>query len=188
MPNLRKHLLINPHFQVRFAVLFSIAVLTFSSIFPIFVYALFDSLQRHSYFAKNPNALQVLLEARYDITIFFIVLALVTLVTAFLLALFHSHRIAGPLYKLRISMVAMQQGVLDRHIHFRSKDNFQELADGFNAMTDAIFIRRRRDFERVHSVLPKLERLQRSLSGAEQSAVTEVLNALQELSHELPLK
>ncbi len=55
-------------------------------------------------------------------------------------------------------------------------------------MTDAIFIRRRRDFERVNSVIPKLERLQNSLSGQDQASVKEVLSALQELSRELPLK
>lgn len=188
MKNLRKHLLIHPAFQVRFAFLFTAAVVVFSSIFPIFVYTMFDSMENQSFFSKNGAALQALREARYDVTIFFIVVAIVTIATAFLLAIFHSHRIAGPLYKLRISMVAMQQGVLDRHVKFRAKDNFPELADGFNSMTDAIFIRRRRDFERIHSVVPKLERLQRSLSGEDQALATEVLTALQELSRELPLK
>ncbi|RYZ99055.1 MAG: HAMP domain-containing protein, partial [Proteobacteria bacterium] len=127
-------------------------------------------------------------EARYDLSIFLLLSFVTTVVSSFALALFHSHRIAGPLYKLRISMVAMQQGILDKHIHFRQHDNFQELADGFNAMTDAVFIRRRRDFERVNSVLPKLERLQTALTGEEQAAVTEVVNSLRELSAELPLK
>lgn len=188
MRNLRKHLLINPTFQLRFAFLFTLAVVVFSGIFPLFVYTMFGSIETHSYFANNPTALQALREARYDLSIFLMLTLLITVATAFTLALFHSHRIAGPLYKLRISMVAMQQGILDKHINFRAKDNFQELADGFNAMTDAVFIRRRRDFERVNSVLPKLERLQASLSGEEQAVVTEVVNSLRELSRELPMK
>jgi hypothetical protein len=55
-------------------------------------------------------------------------------------------------------------------------------------MTDAVFIRRRRDFERVNSVLPKLERLQTNLAGEDQAVITEVVNSLRELSRELPLK
>jgi len=188
MRNVRKHILINPSFQVRFALLFTLAVLVFASIFPVFVYTLFESMENHSLFAKSTAALQALQEARSDMLVFFIVMMIVTVLASFLLALFHSHRIAGPLYKLRMSMVSMQQGVLNQHIKFRNKDNFPELADGFNAMTDSIFIRRRRDFERVNSVIPKLERLQASLSGESQASVTEVLNALQELSRELPLK
>jgi methyl-accepting chemotaxis protein len=188
MRNVRRHILINPAFQVKFAILFTLAVLVFASIFPIFVYTLFESMQNLPLFSKSSAAVGALKEARSDMIIFFIVMTVVTMLTAFLLALFHSHRIAGPLYKLRMSMVAMQQGVLNQHIKFRTKDNFTELADGFNAMTDSIFIRRRRDFERVSSVIPKLERLQSTLSGEEQASVTEVLNALQELSRELPLK
>jgi len=188
MRNLRRHLIINPLFQVKFALLFTLAVAVFSLIFPIFVYTMLSNLEGHDFFQKHGNAAQALREARYDLFIFLGLTSLVTVVTSFVLALFHSHRIAGPLYKLRMSMVAMQQGILDRHIKFRTNDNFPELADGFNAMTDAIFIRRRRDFETVSSVIPKLERLQRSLSGEEQAIVTEALTALQELSRELPLK
>ena len=188
MRNVRKHILINPSFQVRFALLFTLAVLVFAAIFPIFVYTLFESMEHHALFSKSSAALLALREARSDMVVFFVVMTVVTAATSFLLALFHSHRIAGPLYKLRMSMVAMQQGVLNQHIKFRTKDNFMELADGFNAMTDSIFIRRRRDFERVNSVIPKLERLQSTLLGEDQASVTEVLNALQELSRELPLK
>ncbi len=188
MRNLRRHIVINPNFQFRFAFLFTLAVLVFSSIFPIFVYSMFKNMEGYTYFAANPNAQQALKEARYDLMIFLLLSFLVTAISAFILAIFHSHRIAGPLYKLRMSMVAMQQGILDRHIFFRTQDNFPELADGFNSMTDAIFIRRRRDFERVNSVIPKLEKLQGSLSGEEQACVTEVLTALQELSRDIPLK
>mgnify|MGYP003350241786 CR=1 FL=1 len=188
MRNERRHILINPPFQLKFALLFTLAVMVYVSIFPIFVYTLLESMESHSLFSKSSAALNALREARSDMVLFFVVMSVVASLTAFLLALFHSHKIAGPLYKLRMSMVAMQQGVLNQHIKFRSKDNFMELADGFNAMTDSIFIRRRRDFERVNSVIPKLERLQRSLSGEDQASVTEVLNALQELSRELPMK
>ncbi len=188
MRNVRKHILINPAFQVKFALLFTLAVLVFASVFPIFVYTLFEAMENHTLFSKSPSAITALREARSDMLLFFLVISVITAITAFLLAIFHSHRIAGPLYKLRMSMVAMQQGVLNQHIKFRNKDNFMELADGFNAMTDAIFIRRRRDFERVNSVIPKLERLQNSLSGQDQASVKEVLSALQELSRELPLK
>jgi methyl-accepting chemotaxis protein len=188
MSNLRRHIIINPLFQVRFAALFTLAVLVFSAVFPAFVYFVFSSMEQHAYFSKSPRALQALNEARYDLTIFFGLTAIVTAVMAFILALFHSHRIAGPLYKLRMSMVALQQGVLDKHIRFRTKDNFPELAEGFNAMADAVFIRRRRDFETVNSVLPKLERLQRSMSGEDQATVSEVLTALQELSRDIPLR
>src|SRR3989338_5737490 len=104
MRNVRKHILINPSFQVKFAFLFTLAVMAFTSIFPFFVYTIFGSLEKHSLFANSTGALQHLHEARSDMVVFFILLTVVTILTAFLLAIFHSHRIAGPLYKLRMSM------------------------------------------------------------------------------------
>lgn len=188
MSNLRGHFIINPPFQMRFASLFTLAVLVFSLIFPLFVYFMVGNLEKQPHFTKNAQALLALREARYDLTIFLVLSSSVTALTAFSLALFHSHRIAGPLYKLRMSMLAMQQGALDRHIQFRERDNFPELADGFNAMTDSIFIRRRRDFEKIHSIIPKLERLQSSLTGQDQAIAHEALNALREISIEISPK
>ena len=186
MKNLRKHWLINPTFQWRFALLFSTAVLVFTSLFPIFMLTILDSLEKTTLFRENASARLALSQTRSDFLLFLLLFSVVVILCAFFLAIFHSHRIAGPLYKLSMSMIAMQQGVLDRHIQFRTKDNFQELAEGFNAMTDAIFVRRRKDFERVQSVIPKLERLQNSLHGEDQALVTEVLHALQELNRDIP--
>jgi methyl-accepting chemotaxis protein len=184
MKNPRRHILIHPAFQLRFAALFTLAVATFTMIFPIFVYTSLLQLDGHPYFQKSSAALQALKETRFDLLVFLCLSALVTITSAFALSLFHSHKIAGPLYKLRMAMISLQQGVLDRRISFRRGDNFMEMADGFNAMVDSISIRRQRDFERVQSVLPKLERLQSSLSGEAQATVSQVLMALQELSNE----
>src|SRR5438045_1930207 len=104
MRNVRKHILINPAFQMKFALLFTLAVSVFASIFPLFVYTLFESMESHTLFSKSSAAIQALREARGDMMVFFFVMMVVTMLTAFLLALFHSHRIAGPLYKLRMSM------------------------------------------------------------------------------------
>ncbi|MCO5142700.1 MAG: hypothetical protein M9962_06390 [Oligoflexia bacterium] len=182
MKNIRRQILINPNFQLRFAILFSLAVLVYTAIFPMFVITVFQSMKKLSYIEKNPAIFQAINEAKYDIFIFCILMFFVVLFSSFFLALFHSHKIAGPLYKLRLAMISMQQGVLDRHISFRNKDNFPELASGFNAMTDAIFIRRRREFENLRTVIPKLETLCKTLTGEEKALATEALSALKEIS------
>lgn len=185
MRNSRNHLLINPRFQLHFAFLFSLATLVFTGLFLIFSFGLLDILEKTQAFQNHAESLQALHQARANLLYLFIILGTVIAICSFLLALFHSHRIAGPLYKLRLSMIAMQQGVLDQHIRFRTKDNFGELADGFNSMTDAIFVRRRKDFEKVQSVIPKLERLNNNLDGEDHATVAEVLNALRELNRDV---
>ncbi|NUM87804.1 MAG: hypothetical protein HUU37_01235 [Bdellovibrionales bacterium] len=184
MKNLRRQLLINPGFQIRFAFLFTATVLAFCLVTAGFCLGMFELMQGNPFFRQHQEALQALQGIRRDLVlILFVVFTLIGTV-CFVIALYHSHRIAGPLYKLRLAMISLQQGVLDHHIQFRQKDNFPEMADGFNAMADAIFIRRRRDFERLASVTPKLERLRGSLQGEEQAIAHEVLNAVTELSRD----
>ena len=83
MKNPRKLIIINPAFQLRFAFLFTVAVVVFSAIFPIFVYTMFGAIEQHSYFASNPTALQALREARYDLSIFLLLAFVTTVVSAF---------------------------------------------------------------------------------------------------------
>lgn len=185
MKNIRRQLLINPGFQLRFALLHTAAILAFCFVVSSFAMSGLEYLGSHATFASNEMAQSLFRAARHDLLIVLGGLHVLIAVAAFSIAIYHSHRIAGPLFKLRVAMISLQQGVLDQHIKFRAKDNFEELADGFNAMTDAVFIRRRKDFERVGSVIPKLERLRTNLSGQDLAAVQEALNALQELHREV---
>ncbi len=184
MKNLRRQLLINPGFQLRFAVVFTLAVLAFCFVVAMFAVSGLEYLGQNAEFATE-TARGLFSAARHNLVWMLIGVHVLVGAVAFTIALFHSHHIAGPLYKLRVAMISLQQGVLDQHIKFRARDNFLELANGFNAMTDAIFIRRRRDFERIGSVIPKLERLKSNLSGEEQATAQEALNALQELHREV---
>ena len=184
MKSSRRQILTNPGFQLRFAILMTLTVLVLSMIFPIFVLQIFSTAETHPFLVNNPSALNALRDARKEFIITLICFQSLLVVASFLLSLLMSHRIAGPLYKLRMAMTAHGQGMLDRHITFRKKDNFKELASEFNAMSDSIMSRRRKDFEYIYSIIPKLERLKNSLEGEQQVSATEILNVLQELVRE----
>jgi len=184
MKNVRRHFLINPNFQLRFAFYITLAIFVISLAFPLFFMAVFHKAGGF-FLINNPIALQALEEAQKDFFWVYLICQIFLLFIGFGISLTLSHRIAGPLYKLKMAMIALQQGVLDRHIHFRKKDNFQELASGFNSMSDALFSRRRRDYERILSVIPKLERTQNTLAGEEKAVLQETLNVLQEIHREI---
>ncbi len=154
----------------------------FNMAFPLFIMSMFDFSAKHNLIVNNPVALNALNNARQEFIVLMIILEVCFIMMTFVLALFHSHKIAGPLYKLRVSMQALKQGVLDRHISFRSKDNFPELADEFNEMSDAVFSRRRKELETINTLLPKIENLQTKLDGDQREIASEVLASLQNLS------
>lgn len=182
LKNQRRQYLINPGFQLRFSLLITLAMFVFNMAFPFFIYAAFDLAMSHKLIMKNPTAADALREGKSEFIILMVILETVFIMMTFVMALFHSHKIAGPLYKLRIAMSALKQGVLDRHISFRAKDNFPELADEFNEMSDAIFARRRLDLESINNILPKVEQLHTSLSGKDKDVAGEILKSLQNLS------
>jgi nitrogen fixation/metabolism regulation signal transduction histidine kinase len=59
--------------------------------------------------------------------------AVMIVVTA-LFALFYSHRIAGPVYRLKKAMEEVSQGNMDIQVKIRKNDEFHDLAENFNAM------------------------------------------------------
>lgn len=182
MRNPRRQYLINPGFQLRFAFLITLAMFTFNMAFPIFILTVFDLATSHKLIVKNQLAIESLQAAKGEVILLLVILEAFFVMMTFVMAIYHSHKIAGPLYKLRISMSALKQGVLDRHIAFRAKDNFPELADEFNEMSDAVFARRRKDLECVNAVLPKVEQLHTMLNGKEKETAAEILKALQNFS------
>ena len=48
------------------------------------------------------------------------------------LCIFFSHKIAGPLYKLKMFLTNIREGSSDREVHFRKGDYFLEIADEVN--------------------------------------------------------
>ena len=53
-----------------------------------------------------------------------------------LLSFFFTHRFAGPVYRLKQMMDLIGQGDLSTRLQFRTKDDFQELAEALNQMVE----------------------------------------------------
>ncbi|MEZ4751686.1 MAG: methyl-accepting chemotaxis protein [Bdellovibrionota bacterium] len=137
MDNRRKivNYFIEPGFQVRY-----LAFLIGSSFIPILVTAAIISyflrqnyLLLVNYAALDPDITSLLMwELKFLIAIigvtFFCFFAAITV-----LGIVFSHRIAGVIYKTRKTCKEISSGS-EIELKFRDKDEFQDLADDFNAM------------------------------------------------------
>ena len=130
--------LINKPFQLRFSFYVCSWLVASSLIYPFLISNLFEYL--FHYIALDPMgpALPKLAVIKEDLIRMLILIQAVFLLTTFLISLFMSHRIAGPLYKLRIFFALAQKGDLSKLISFRKKDYFQELVPAYNDMIQAI--------------------------------------------------
>ncbi len=134
MPYRRSILLINKRFQLRFCVYVCVWLVALCFIYPFIVQNIFDYFIR--YVAQDPMGPPIagLQATRREVLSLLVLIQLVFLGITFLVSLFLSHRIAGPLYKLSMSFQKVRMGSLHEEIRFRSKDHFMDLAESYNEM------------------------------------------------------
>lgn len=67
-----------------------------------------------------------------------VVACIISIILTVVLGIFLSHRLAGPLYRLKKHMGFVGDGDLSLNIKFRPKDELKDIADSFNDMLDGL--------------------------------------------------
>jgi methyl-accepting chemotaxis protein len=133
----RRILLINRPFQIRFAIYVCSWLFVLSVIYPLLVSQLYDWFFR--YIAADPNGPMIafLQKSRHDMLFWLALMQVCFMIMTFLMSLFMSHRIAGPLFKLSKTMNGLRNGSLSK-VGFRKFDHFQDLAADYNFMVESV--------------------------------------------------
>lgn len=83
--------------------------------------------------AELREVYKICMENLYDK---FILLGVVNLIIVVVISLFFSHQIAGPIYKLEITLRRIRDGFLGHRLKFRNTDNLDDLAEQVNLTLD----------------------------------------------------
>jgi nitrogen fixation/metabolism regulation signal transduction histidine kinase len=84
--------------------------------------------------------------------------ALVVLVVALWLAgIVVTHRVAGPIYKMKRQLRALEKGSLEVPMPLRKGDELKEFFDAFNDTVKALRARQQADLDRLSAALERLE-------------------------------
>jgi methyl-accepting chemotaxis protein len=126
-------------------------------VYPIIVSNLFEYFVRYAAIIPGSIDLASLHTMRKSVLSLLVVTEIAFIALTFMLSLFMSHRIAGPIYKLRKNFDEFARGGFDRKLYFRKKDYFPELADDFNLMTQAIREREIRENEILATAATRIE-------------------------------
>lgn len=127
----------------------------------------------------NPS-LVPLLEHAHSI---FIVRIVLYLAIIFVVALFISHRLAGPIYRFEKSAQEIGSGNLTHRVSLRTGDELLELQEEFNAMVSSLQSLVQKDRNLVKRLSSRLESLQKA-PPSDAGALREELRSLQaELDH-----
>lgn len=134
----RRIFLINRKFQFRFSFYVSSWLIALSFVYPLIIFQLFDFFLK--YLAADPNAPDIasLLATRQNLFSLLVLMQIVLVGVTFLLSIFLSHRIAGPLFKLKRFFAEAATGKLTGPLHFRKTDHFHDVAEDYNKMMDGL--------------------------------------------------
>jgi hypothetical protein len=173
----RRIYLINPKFQIKFALLVTAFLIGVSLIYPYTIYQIIESVSplladKVKGFAERKNDILFTLgvwQFGYSLIVFSV-------------CIFFSHKIAGPIYKLNIFLKKIPElGVLQT-MHFRDGDYFRELEQSYNAAILSIQESRKLDFDQLEEIRLYLKNLALIVPEDKKIVLTEINKKIEEVS------
>lgn len=134
----RKNFLINKDFQLKVASYITGILILFVFLYPVVIYKMFDFILNIVGEDCSSASLDILASSRTTVIATIMGLQLILVVFVFIFSLYLSHRIAGPIYKLAITLKSGITGPLTKVMHFRKNDFFSEIADDYNELMSAV--------------------------------------------------
>lgn len=136
--NRRRNYFIDKNFQTKFIIRFCLLIMLASLMTGALIY--YFNMQTTTVAFEN---LKVVVKSTADfiLPIMFQVIIIVTVIVGLAtiaVTLFTSHKIAGPLYKLKMELGKMKEGDFSSPIRIRAKDQLQKVVSEFDGMRSDI--------------------------------------------------
>jgi methyl-accepting chemotaxis protein len=176
----RSTFLINKKFQLRFSFYICSWLVALCIVYPMIISNLFDHFI--SYMGMDPlgpTSLN-LVRARKNLLSLLVLMQVIMTNITFIISIFMSHRIAGPLYKLMHFFQDVKAGNLEKKLIFRKSDYFQDIAVGYNEMMSSIRGRIERNGKGVQTAIPILEKAFMHATPEVRAEIENALDALRE--------
>jgi methyl-accepting chemotaxis protein len=113
----------------------------------------------------------------------FLVRALIYLTLIFAIAMFVSHRFAGPIYRFEQSAQAVGSGDLTHRVSLRTGDELLELQEEFNGMVSNLQSLVQKDRNLIHRLSSRLDAIQKQLPDSANGVREELRSLRAELQH-----
>jgi hypothetical protein len=150
----RSIFLINPSFQLKFSLIVCSIILISTVIYPVIIYDFFNLVT-----TNLPQASEEVLSAQKDLIIYLVFIQVVILMLVFVSFIFITHKIAGPLYKLKEHLYNIREGGAIKSLAFRKGDYFTDVADEVTLFLDYIKHNYEDDFHYVEEITSYIDNL-----------------------------
>lgn len=184
MVNRRKSYLINPSFQLKFSMLVTFLVFLSSLIYP---WAIFDLINQNiEIFSKiSPSLTSNLMEKRRTLWIILTMWEVGFLGLIFVITIFFSHKVAGPLYRIKIFLDDLRAGKGRKEIVLREGDYFKDIAKDVEETFDFLSAESNKDYAPLSDVIRQLNILKSQFPEDKKEQFEKALEKLVEIQDRL---
>lgn len=172
----RSVFLINPAFQLRFSLIVCSVIVISTLIYPVIIYDFFQLIT-----ASVPNLSSNVLSAQQDLVFYLIIIQVVITLLVFILFIFATHKIAGPMYKLKNHLAAIREGGEITPLHFRNGDYFHDVAEEVSLFLETVAYNQENDFGNVDEIASYIDNLASVVPDDKKPLLSEISRQLLEI-------
>jgi sensor histidine kinase YesM len=172
----RSVFLINPGFQIRFSIIVCSLIFLSSLIYPLIFIDFFDELVKVS----GPVTEQISI-ARNELIFYLFLIQFVFILIVFIMFIFITHKIAGPMYKLKQHLMEIRHGEPIAPISFRTGDHFQDVAEEVSLFLESVAYNQETDFQHIEEVAAYIDNLSTVVPDDKRPVLNEISRRLLEI-------
>ena len=173
----RSIFLINKKYQIKFSLLICIIVFISSVIYPVTFVDLIDS-----FIATNPAAIDELSSTRNELIITLSILQFLIILIIFIVSIFLTHRVAGPMHKLKQTLIKIRGGeALPERFNFRTGDYFHDVAEEVDAFFKYLNENRQNELATIDEINSYIKNLSLVVPEDKRPVLDEIIKKLSQL-------
>lgn len=169
----RSIFIVNPSFQYKFSFFVCFLVFVTSLIYPATIIEVYDTIA-----AMQPSKSTELLEMRDRLLWLLALIEFSLLGIIFVISIFISHRIAGPIYKLKQYLKSSMTATEFQELNFRKGDYFTDLAQDVNNLMESIYHQREEDFQYLDEVSDYIANIALVVPEDKKPVIEEIISKL----------
>lgn len=174
----RSVFLINPRFQLRFSLIFAGIVFISSLVYPLIFMDFLSELSRQS-----PEIQSVANNSKEELLLLLVPIQILFAILVFIVSIFMTHKIAGPMYKLKNHLADIRLGDGIAPLTFRRGDHFHDVADEVSLFLEAVSTNQESDFEYLDEVSTYVANLTNNIPEDKRPVLNEISRRLKEVSN-----
>jgi len=168
--------IINPAFQITFSLIVCSFIIISSIIYPVI---LIDFLNEIA--VRYPEIAESMKFAQKDLMIYLGGIQLFIVILVFIMFIFFTHRIAGPMHKLKMHLSKIRQGEPITPLSFRSGDHFHDVAEEVTLFLETITYNQENDYMYLEEISSYIENLAPVVPDDKKPVLKEISRRLLEI-------